>query len=144
AAGLLVEREERDPSPRFRDRVMFPIYDASGHVVGFGGRTLGDGGTGAPKYLNSAESETFEKRKLLYGLNWAKQAIRKADRVIIVEGYFDAIRLYLTGIQEVVAPLGTALTESQAALILKYTRNVFLLYDSDQAGLRATFRAGDA
>jgi DNA primase len=119
---------------------MFPIFDGAGHVVGFGGRVLGDG---EPKYLNSAESEVFAKRKLLYGLNWAKQAIRKADRLIIVEGYFDVIRLMLAGITEAVAPLGTALTEDQAALIRKYTKNVFLLYDSDRAGLKATFRAGD-
>lgn len=141
AAGVLVTTEERpEPRPRFRDRVIFPIYDASSHVVGFGGRTMGDG---TPKYLNSAESEIFAKRSLLYGLNWAKQAIRKADRLIIVEGYFDAIRLMLAGITEVVAPLGTALTEQQAALIRKYTKNVFLLYDSDKAGLKATFRSGD-
>ncbi len=140
-AGLLVVREDRpEPRPRFRDRIIFPINDASGHVVGFGGRVFG---AGEPKYLNSAESEVFSKRKLLYGLNWAKQAIRKAERLIVVEGYFDVIRLMLAGISEVVAPLGTALTEQQAALIRKYTKNVFLLYDSDQAGLKATFRAGD-
>jgi DNA primase len=141
AAGLLVQREDRpEPGARFRDRLMFPIYDPGGHVVGFGGRVLDDR---KPKYLNSAESSIFAKRGLLYGLNWAKQAIRKADRLIVVEGYFDAIRLVLAGIAEVVAPLGTALTEDQATLIRKYTHNVFLLYDSDQAGLRATFRAGD-
>ena len=141
AAGLLVAREGSiEPRARFRHRLMFPIFDGAGHVVGFGGRVLGDG---EPKYLNSAESEVFAKRKLLYGLNWAKQAIRKADRLIIVEGYFDVIRLMLAGITEAVAPLGTALTEDQAALIRKYTKNVFLLYDSDRAGLKATFRAGD-
>ncbi|HEY5062285.1 MAG TPA: DNA primase [Gemmatimonadaceae bacterium] len=141
-AGLLAVREDRpEPRPRFRDRLMFPIFDAAGHVVGFGGRVLGDG---QPKYLNSPESEVFSKRKLLYGLNWAKQAIRKADRLVIVEGYFDVIRLMAAGIAEVTAPLGTALTEQQAALIRKYTKNVFLLYDSDQAGLKATFRSGDA
>lgn len=141
AAGLLVVREGMvEPRARFRHRLMFPIFDGAGHVVGFGGRVLGDG---EPKYLNSAESEVFAKRRLLYGLNWAKQAIRKADRLIIVEGYFDVIRLMLAGITEAVAPLGTALTEDQAALIRKYTKNVFLLYDSDRAGLKATFRAGD-
>jgi len=140
-AGLLVVREDRpDPRPRFRNRLIFPIYDPRGHVVGFGGRILDNG---EPKYLNSAESDVFSKRQLLYGLNWAKQSIRKADRLIVVEGYFDAIRLMLAGINEVVAPLGTALTEQQAALIRKYTKNVFLLYDSDQAGLKATFRSGD-
>jgi len=141
ASGLLVARETSpEPRARFRHRLMFPIFDATGHVVGFGGRILGDG---EPNYLNSAESEVFAKRRLLYGLNWAKQAIRKADRLIIVEGYFDVIRLMLAGITEAVAPLGTALTEDQAALIRKYTKNVFLLYDSDRAGLKATFRAGD-
>jgi DNA primase len=141
AAGLLLSREgETELRPRFRGRLMFPIYDTAGHVAGFGGRVLD---AREPKYLNSAESELFAKRTLLYGLNWAKQAIRKADRLIIVEGYFDLIRLHLAGVVEVVAPLGTALTEQQAALIRKYTKNVFLLYDSDQAGLKATFRSGD-
>lgn len=140
-AGLLVSREgQTEARPRFRARLMFPIYDASSHVAGFGGRVLDDR---EPKYLNSAESQLFAKRSLLYGLNWAKQAIRKADRLIVVEGYFDLIRLHLAGIVEVVAPLGTALTQEQAALIGKYTKNAFLLYDSDQPGLKATFRSGD-
>jgi DNA primase len=140
-AKLLVTSEERpEPRPRFRDRLMFPIFDTTGHPVGFGGRVLGDG---EPKYLNSSESEIFAKRTLLYGLNWAKQSIRKADRLIVVEGYFDAIRIALAGISEVVAPLGTALSPEQATLIAKYTKNVFLLYDSDDAGLKATFRSGD-
>ena len=142
AAGLLVTRDDRpEPRPRFRGRLMFPIYDAAGHVAGFGGRVIADG---EPKYLNSAESDVFSKRKLLYGLNWAKQAARKADRIVVVEGYFDAIRLMLAGIEETVAPLGTALTEEQAALMRKYTKNILLLYDSDRAGLKATFRSGDA
>jgi DNA primase len=141
ASGLLVVRESSpEPRARFRHRLMFPIYDGAGHVGGFGGRVLGEG---EPKYLNSAESAAFAKRRLLYGLNWAKQGIRKADRLIIVEGYFDVIRLMLAGISEAVAPLGTALTDEQAELVRKYTKNVFLLYDSDRAGLKATFRAGD-
>lgn len=141
AAGLLGMRADSpEARARFRGRVMFPIYDTAGRVVGFGGRVLGEG---TPKYLNSPESEAFAKRQLLYGLNWAKQAIRKAERLVIVEGYFDVVRLMLAGVHEVVGPLGTALTEQQAALIRKYTKNVFLLYDSDQAGLKATFRAGD-
>ncbi|MEP6493773.1 MAG: DNA primase [bacterium] len=142
AAKVLVVHEDRpDPRPRFRDRLMFPIYDVPGHTVGFGGRVLGQG---EPKYLNSAESPAFSKGKLLYGLNWAKQAIRKADRLVVVEGYFDVIRLMLAGIAECVAGLGTALTPDQAALIHKYTKNVFLLYDSDPPGLKATFHAGEA
>jgi len=140
-AGILVVRDDRpEPRPRFRNRLMFPIFDAQSRIVGFGGRVIGDG---EPKYLNSAESDVFSKRKLLYGLNWAKHAIRKADRVLVVEGYFDAIRVMLAGIDEVVAPLGTALTAGQASLIRKYTKDVYLLYDSDAAGQKATFRAGD-
>ena len=140
-AGVLMVREEQEePRPRFRGRLMFPIFDGQNHVIGFGGRVIGDG---EPKYLNSAESETFSKRKQLYGLNWAKQSIRKADRLLVVEGYFDAIRVMLAGIEEVVAPLGTALTDAQAALVRKYTKNIYLSYDGDAAGQKATFRAGD-
>ena len=142
-AGLLKPKQDKPDELRaqFRGRLMIPIYDTQNHVVGFGGRVLG---VGTPKYLNSSESTLFQKRQLLYGLNWAKQAIRKADRIIIVEGYFDVIRLMLAGIEEVVAPMGTALTEDQAGLIRKYTQNVLLLYDSDRAGLEATFKSGDA
>jgi DNA primase len=101
-------------------------------------------GQGEPKYLNSPESPVFNKGRMLYGLNWAKNAIRRDDRVLVVEGYFDVLRCIVGGVDAVVAPLGTALTEEQAALITRYTKNVYLLYDSDEAGLRATFRAGDA
>ena len=139
-AGLLVRREgESATRPRFRGRLIFPIFDTRGHTVGFGGRLLGPG---EPKYLNSAESPVFSKGRLLYGLNWAKQHVRREDRVLIVEGYFDVVRLASAGVEPVVAPLGTALTESQAELLTKYTRNVFLLYDSDDAGQKATFRSG--
>jgi DNA primase len=139
--GLLVRRDENsEPRPRFRNRVMFPILDASGRHVAFGGRALGDA---EPKYLNSPETPVFSKSRTLYALGWCKNDIRKADRVFVVEGYMDAIRLMIAGIDTVVAPLGTALTEAQAEMIVRYTRNVYLLYDSDQAGLKATFRAGD-
>jgi DNA primase len=140
-AGLLVRREESDePRPRFRGRLIFPIYDVGGRVAGFGGRLIA---AGEPKYLNSGESVAFTKGKLLYGLNWAKNAIRRAERALLVEGYFDLVRLAVAGVEEVVAPLGTALTPDQAMLVTRYSKNVFLLYDSDRAGLRATFRAGD-
>jgi DNA primase len=140
-AGLLVTPEgASEPRPRFRGRLIFPIYDVSGRVVGFGGRLLGPG---EPKYLNSPESPIFSKGKLLYGLNWAKQAARRDERMLVVEGYFDAMRLIGAGIESVVAPMGTALTEDQAKLIRRYTDRVFLLYDSDKAGLKATFRSGD-
>jgi DNA primase len=141
SGGLLVKREEADePRPRFRGRLMFPIYDASGRLSGFGGRLIGPG---EPKYLNSADSPTFTKGRLLYGLNWARHAIRRDERLLLVEGYFDVVRLVLAGIESVVAPLGTALTDDQAAMIARQTKNVFLLYDSDIAGQKATFRAGD-
>ncbi|HEX6965892.1 MAG TPA: DNA primase [Gemmatimonadaceae bacterium] len=140
-AGLLVRKEETgELRPRFRNRLIFPILDVAGHHVGFGGRLLGPG---EPKYLNSAESKIFSKGRLLYGLNWAKATIRREDRVLIVEGYFDVVRLISAGIEAAVAPLGTALTEAQATLLRKYTKHVYLLYDSDAAGLKATFRAGD-
>lgn len=143
AAGLAVHREEDADGvqrPRFRGRLMFPIHDVQGRVVAFGGRVIGQG---EPKYLNSPESPIFVKGRTLYGLHWARHAIRRDERALVVEGYFDAVRLALAGIETAVAPLGTALTEDQAALLARYTKTVFLLYDSDQAGLKATFRAGD-
>lgn len=140
-AGLLVVREEGgEPRPRFRNRLMFPISDSQNRVIAFGGRVIGEG---EPKYLNSAESPVFVKGATLYGLNWARNALRRDDRALLVEGYFDCIRLVAAGVESTVAPLGTALTEPQAELIRKYTKTVFLLYDSDKAGLKATFRAGD-
>ncbi len=141
AVGLLVTPEgASEPRPRFRGRLIFPIYDVSSRVVGFGGRLLG---AGEPKYLNSPESPVFSKGKLLYGLNWAKLAARRDERMLVVEGFFDAVRLIGAGIESVVAPMGTALTEEQAQLIRRYASRVFLLYDSDKAGLKATFRSGD-
>jgi DNA primase len=142
-AGLLVLPEGDnggEPRLRFRRRLMFPIFDASSRPVGFGGRLLGPG---EPKYLNSSESPVFAKRALLYGYNWAKLAIRRDGRVLLVEGYFDLLRLVAAGIDAVVAPLGTALTQEQATLLARQTKQVFLVYDSDSAGLKATFRAGD-
>ena len=140
-SGLLVVPDEgTEPRPRFRNRLIFPIYDVSSRVVGFGGRLLGPG---EPKYLNSADSPVFSKGRLLYGLNWAKLAARRDERMLVVEGYFDVLRLIGAGVESVVAPMGTALTEDQAKLIRRYTDRVYLLYDSDKAGLKATFRSGD-
>ena len=139
-AGLVAKRDgEATPRARFAGRIMFPILDELGHHVAFGGRAMGDA---IPKYLNSGESGVFQKRRTLYGLHIAKQAMRRAGRVIVVEGYLDAIRVSLAGVEEVVAPLGTALTEEQAALLVRYAGEVFLLYDSDEAGQHATFRSG--
>ncbi len=140
-AGLLIQGDDgSEPRPRFRGRLMFPILDAQGRNVGFGGRLLGPG---EPKYLNSSESPVFSKGKTLYGLNWAKNDIRREDQVLVVEGYFDVVRLMAAGVTTVVAPMGTALTDAQSAALRKLTKNVFLLYDSDKPGLQATFRSGD-
>jgi DNA primase len=140
AAGLLVRREDGTIAPRFRGRLLFPIQDLAGRMVAFGGRLLGPG---EPKYLNSPETPIFHKGRTLYHLHLAKQAIRLEENAILVEGYFDALRLALNGVENVVAPLGTALTPDQAALLKRFTKTVILLYDSDGPGLRATFRAGD-
>lgn len=139
-AGLLARREDGTVVPRFRGRLLFPIHDLRGRVVGFGGRLLGPG---EPKYLNSPESPIYHKGGTLYNLHAARNAIRKEGSVILVEGYFDVLRLLLAGIEHVVAPLGTALTPDQAALLRRYTQQAVLLLDSDLAGLKATFRAGD-
>ncbi|MGI8509351.1 MAG: DNA primase [Gemmatimonadaceae bacterium] len=139
--GLVLLRDgSTEPRPRFRNRLMFPILDAQGRHTAFGGRALGNF---EPKYLNSPETPVFNKSQTLYALNWCRNGIRKADRAFVVEGYMDAIRLMASGIDSVVAPLGTALTESQAKMLARYSKNIYLLYDSDQAGLKATFRAGD-
>ena len=139
-AGLAVKREDGSLRPRFWNRLLFPIHDLRGRVVGFGGRVLGDA---EPKYLNSPDTPVFHKGTLLYNLHDAKHAIRKAERAVVVEGYFDALRLVEVGIEETVAPLGTSLTPEQAQLLKRYTKSVVLLYDNDAAGLRASFRAAD-
>lgn len=139
-SGLAVQRDDGRVHARFRDRLLFPIHDLRGRPVGFGGRLLGPG---EPKYLNSPETPIFHKGRQLYNLHQARQAIRQEQSVIIVEGYFDVLRLVLAGIDHVVAPLGTALTPEQAALLKRVAPSAILLYDSDSAGLRATFRAGD-
>jgi DNA primase len=139
-AGLAAQRDDGQVSPRFRGRLLFPIHDLRGRAVGFGGRLLGPG---EPKYLNSPETEIFHKGKQLYNLHLAKMPIRKEETVILVEGYFDVLRLVLAGVEHVVAPLGTALTADQAVLLKRFVKEATLLYDSDRAGLQATFRAGD-
>ena len=139
-AGLTAKREDGVISARFRGRLLFPIHDLRGRAVGFGGRLLGPG---EPKYLNSPETDIFHKGRQLYNLHQAKGPIRKEESVILVEGYFDVLRLVLAGVEHVVAPLGTALTPEQAGLLKRYTHAATLLYDNDRAGLHATFRAGD-
>jgi DNA primase len=140
AAGLAAQRDDGVVSARFRGRLLFPIHDLRGRPIGFGGRLLAEG---EPKYLNSPETEIFHKGKQLYNLHQAKGPIRKEESVILVEGYFDVLRLVLAGVEHVVAPLGTAMTPDQAVLLKRFTATATLLYDSDQPGLRATFRTGD-
>ena len=139
-AGLAAQRDDGLVTARFRGRLLFPIHDRRGRAVGFGGRLLAEG---EPKYLNSPETEIFHKGKQLYNLHQAKGPIRKEESVILVEGYFDVLRLVLAGVEHVVAPLGTALTPDQAGLLRRFAPAATLLYDSDRAGLQATFRAGD-
>lgn len=125
---------------KYRDRVIFPIINTRGKVIGFGGRILGEGN---PKYLNSPESPVFSKKNNLYGLNLTRQDINKENQVILVEGYMDVISLYHHGVRNVSASLGTALTENQAAMLKRYTDNVIISYDSDAAGQAAALRGLD-
>ena len=139
-AGLAMKRDDGSVAARFRGRLLFPIADVRGRVVGFGGRILGDG---TPKYLNSPENAIYHKGTLLYLLDRARNPIRHESAAIVVEGYVDAIRLHAAGITNVVAPLGTALTAEQAKVLRRYTKAVLLAYDADTPGLKSTFRAGD-
>ncbi|MBD2103681.1 DNA primase [Leptolyngbya sp. FACHB-261] len=140
-AGLILPRKEgRGYYDRFRDRLMIPICDVRGRVVGFGGRSLGDE---QPKYLNSPETELFNKGALLFGLDQAHEAIRRADQALVVEGYFDVIALHQVGITHAVASMGTALSAAQVRSLLRYTdsKQVVFNFDADQAGATAAERA---
>lgn len=140
-AGLISPKKSGDGHvDRFRDRLMIPIADVSGRVIGFGGRTLSEE---MPKYLNSPETELFIKGKTLFALDHAKSAIAKQDQAVVVEGYFDAIALHAVGIQQTVASLGTALTGDQVKSLLKYTesKQIILNFDADKAGINAASRA---
>ncbi|NJM96298.1 MAG: DNA primase [Phormidesmis sp. RL_2_1] len=140
-AGLIVPRKEGTGYyDRFRDRLMVPIYDAQNRLIGFGGRGLA--ADAKPKYLNSPETELFDKGKTLYGLDKAKAAIAKADRAIVVEGYFDVIALHAAGITNAVASLGTALNAGQVKQLLRYTdsKQIIFNFDADAAGIQAAER----
>lgn len=137
-AGLLVPRQGSGYYDRFRNRLIFPITTSGGRVVAFGGRTLGDD---SAKYINSPESPVYNKSNALYGLHEARAAIHKADRVLVVEGYFDVVGLAQAGIGYAVAPCGTALTEPQLAGLKRHTRNVVMTFDGDNAGQRAAMKA---
>jgi len=136
-AGLVVTREDGGHRDLFRDRLMIPIYSQAGRVAGFGARVLD---SGQPKYLNSPQTPVFDKSGLLYGFDHARKAIKDADLAIIVEGYFDVIFAHQLGSRNVIAPMGTSLTDRQIALIKKLTKNITLALDSDAAGEQATLR----
>ena len=144
ALGLVKEAKKtgREPYDAFRGRVIFPIVDLGGRELAFGGRIL-EAVENTPKYLNSPESPIYHKGRTLYGLGWSRGAIRKEEVALVVEGYMDYVSLAAHGIANAVAPLGTAMTDEQAALIAQYAPRAILLYDSDKAGLKATFRNGD-
>lgn len=136
--GLLILVEEKEPYDRFRGRVMIPIRDARGRTIAFGGRILDQG---EPKYLNSPETPLFDKGRTLFNIDRAGPAARKADRVIAVEGYMDVIALARAGIEEAVAPLGTALTEMQLERLWRMAEVPILCFDGDRAGQKAAIRA---
>ncbi|ABD00456.1 hypothetical protein SYN63AY4M2_09805 [Synechococcus sp. 63AY4M2] len=143
-AGLLAPRQQGSGHyDRFRNRIMLPIFDLQGRVIGFAGRALGEE---QPKYLNSPETELFNKGQVVYGLNFAREAIAKADQVLVVEGYFDVIALHQAGIAYAVAAMGTALTPHQVKTLLRYTQSkrLILNFDADRAGLNAAKRAIEA
>ena len=137
-SGLVAYKSEtKKIYDKFRNRVMFPIFDYRGNVIGFGARVLDDS---SPKYLNSPDTLIFNKRQNLYGLNFARKEIKDRS-IILVEGYMDLISLYQYGIKNVVATLGTALTDGQGSLIKRYADTAIISYDSDEAGIKATLRA---
>jgi DNA primase len=140
--GLSVKRDNGTLYDRYRGRVMFPIHSFTGRVIAFGGRTL-KSDKSVPKYVNSPESEIYHKSNVLYGLHFAKKAIRDEDNCYLVEGYADVLSVHQAGIENVVASSGTSLTVEQIRLIGRFTKNVTILYDGDAAGIKASLRGLD-
>ncbi len=135
-SGLMQADEKRGMYDKFWNRVIFPIMDANSRVIGFGGRVMGDG---KPKYLNSPETRVFDKSRNLYGLNFARRS--RKPNMILCEGYMDVIAMHQSGFTQAVASLGTAFTQQQSVILKRYTNEVILTYDSDEAGVRAAMRA---
>ena len=147
-AGLILPKENGGYYDRFRNRVVFPIFDIKSRILGFGARVLpapsnAEGDNALPKYVNSPETLIYTKGRNLYGLNLAKEAIREEDFVVVVEGNLDFVMPYQEGLKNIVASLGTALTVEQTRLIKRYTHNVVMVYDADEAGELATLRTLD-
>jgi DNA primase len=141
-AGLLSQRDDGSAYDRFRNRIMIPIRDENGKMAGFGARILDP--NDVPKFLNSPETPVFSKGRLLYGLDRARKPIRAADQAVIVEGYLDVIALHQAGYENVVSPMGTALTEDQLRLLKRFTRRIVLALDPDTAGQKAVLRGLEA
>jgi len=141
-SGLSVKRDNGSLYDRYRGRVMFPIHSFTGRVIAFGGRTLKND-KNVPKYVNSPESEIYHKSNVLYGLYFAKKAIREEDNCFLVEGYADVLSVHQAGIENVVASSGTSLTVEQIRLIGRFTKNITILYDGDPAGIKASLRGLD-
>lgn len=137
AAGLAIKRDDGGYYDRFRGRLMFPIRNAKGEVIAFGGRALGDA---QPKYMNSPQTALFDKSRVLYGMDLARDSIRNQDAAVIVEGYVDVIIAHQYGFKNVVAPLGTALTSEHATVLKKVAKRIYLALDGDPAGVRATLK----
>lgn len=140
--GLAIRNDKGKLYDRFRGRVMFPIHNFTGRVIGFGGRTL-KSDKNVPKYVNSPESDIYHKSNVLYGLYHAKKAVREFDNCYLVEGYADVLAVHQAGIENVVASSGTSLTTEQIRLIGRFTQNVTILYDGDAAGIKASLRGLD-
>jgi len=138
ATGLIIRKDNGKHYDRFRDRLMFPIRDARGRTIGFGGRVMGDG---EPKYLNSPETVLFHKGRELYGMYEARQALRHIERLVVVEGYMDAVALARNGIDFAVATLGTATTGEHLNRLFRITENAYFAFDGDRAGKKAAWRA---
>ncbi|UCC48194.1 MAG: DNA primase [Gemmatimonadota bacterium] len=142
-AGLVKASERaKEPYDLFRGRLMIPIFNLRDRPIGFGGRSLTES-EDTPKYINSPDTPIFHKGRIVYGLNWSRNAIRRDGVVLVVEGYMDLVLLLACGVENVVAPLGTSLTEYQARTLGRYAKKALLLYDSDRPGLVATFKAAD-
>ena len=142
-AGLISEGKNNSHYDKFRNRVIFPIFNNRGEVIAFGGRILNSEDSYGPKYLNSPETPIFSKKKNLYGLHLAKDSIREQNSCIIMEGYTDVIQAHKNGFENSIASLGTAFTEEQAKLIKRYAENAYIAYDADTAGNKATLRGLD-
>jgi len=141
-AGLIKEKDDGGGYiDKFRDRIIFPIFDTEGRIVAFGGRILNDREE-RPKYLNSPETPVYKKSDILYGLNLSKEQIRKSKEAFLVEGYFDLITAYQNGVKNIIATSGTALTENHAGVLKRYTDNITLLFDGDEAGRSASMKGG--